>query len=136
MATIRLDPRGTVRDLRSGADLSAVVDAARAAGFEVRARLEPVELPSEVSATVHRLVQEAVTNALRHSSGRSLDVSVLRADGTLRVSVTDDGSPGPAAFGTGLAGLGERVGSLGGRFDAGPAPGGWRVAASIPPVRT
>jgi signal transduction histidine kinase len=126
------DLRGTVRELRSDADLSAVVEGARAAGFEVRTRLDAVDLPPDVSATVHRLVQEAVTNALRHSSGRTIDVSVVRVDGALRVDVTDDGAAVAAAPGVGLSGLGERVVSLGGRFDAGPASGGWRVAASIP----
>jgi signal transduction histidine kinase len=117
--------RGTVRDLRTsrpppaGHDLDAVLESARAAGFRVRASVTTAEVP----VVAFRVIREAVTNTLRHSGGRSIDVEVRPQGDELLVRVTDDGtaeSREPDSTGTGLAGLRERVTELGGRFDAGP----------------
>ncbi|MER7759797.1 histidine kinase [Streptomyces sp. NPDC097619] len=116
-----------------GAPRLAVSAAARAA------RLDP-----EVETTVHRVVQEALTNAARYAPGAEVRVSVDTAPGGsgLLVTVTDAGGPGtPAGRGSGfgrrggfgLVGLRERTEAVGGTFEAGPAPdGGWRVHASLP----
>ncbi|MEU4689548.1 histidine kinase [Actinoplanes sp. NPDC023714] len=129
--------RGTVRDLRSASpvgpgpgDVAALLDTARAAGFRVRAAVRA----GAVTAVAFQVLRESVTNALRHSSGRALDVEVShRPDGTVLVRVTDDGSPASSSgIGIGLAGLRERVTAAGGHFDAGPSSAGWTVTASLP----
>ncbi|GIF01915.1 two-component sensor histidine kinase [Paractinoplanes rishiriensis] len=132
------DLRGAVRDLRtepapSVEHLEQFAESARLAGFTVRSHIEPVAEPA-VSATAFRLVREAVTNAMRYSTGRTIDVEVRHSPDALLVRVADDGTPDrdtdPA--GTGLAGLRDEVTALGGRLDAGPAREGWLVAASLP----
>jgi signal transduction histidine kinase len=127
--------RGTVRNLRAGpslSDLDALMDTARAAGFQVRAEIGPVA-DGPVAATAYRLVREAVTNVLRHSAGRTIDVEIRESDGLLLVTVEDDGVPAASGTsGAGLTGLHERVSSLGGRLDAGPGGNGWRVSAALP----
>jgi signal transduction histidine kinase len=129
--------RATVRELRADPppslrDVETLAETARAAGFHVRTRIESVDEP-EVSTTAYRLVQEAVTNALRHSAGRRITVDVWRASDDLRVLVQDDGATAdPAEEHAGLAGLRERVEALGGHLDAGPAPRGWHVSATLP----
>ncbi|WP_092554421.1 sensor histidine kinase [Actinoplanes derwentensis] len=133
------DLRGTVRNLRtvqgpSIEDVEELLKTARAAGFEVHAGLEAVRDPS----VAYRLIREAVTNVLRHSAGRRLEIEMRSSGGELLIRVEDDGSPtGPHSAsagvgGTGLAGLRERITVLGGRFDAGPGGLGWRVSAALP----
>ncbi|MEV0648463.1 histidine kinase [Phytomonospora sp. NPDC050363] len=99
-------------------------------------------LPIGVTLAVHRIVQEALTNTLKHA-GRGTRVAVsVHADARLtRVEVADDGDGSPLAAvsavgGHGLAGMRERVAVYGGEFSAGPRPaGGWRVTALIPTPR-
>ncbi|MFI0422780.1 sensor histidine kinase [Spongiactinospora sp. 9N601] len=87
-----------------------------------------------MSATIYRLVTEALTNARRHAPGAErVEVEVARAGGSaVRVRVTDDGGGRSEASGRGGFGLAERVSVLGGSLSAGPAPGGWRVEAVLP----
>jgi signal transduction histidine kinase len=100
--------------------------------------------PPELSSTVYRVVQEALTNAVRHAAGASLVTVTVRHDPRqVTVEVTDDGSaagtvPGRPG-GYGLIGMRERVEALGGTVDAGPAgtsdsgeTGGWTVRATLP----
>lgn len=90
----------------------------------------------ELSA--YRIVQEALTNVVRHARANTATVSVSCDGGrTLTVDVTDDGAwPAglePPAPGHGLTGIMERAGALGGRAEYGPAPGGgFRVRATLP----
>ncbi len=129
--------RATVRELRAAPqpslrDVESLAETARAAGFHVRTNVERVEEP-EVSATAYRLVQEAVTNALRHSNGRRITIDAWRANDDLKVIVQDDGVTAEAAEEhAGLTGLRERVTALGGRLDTGPAARGWLVSATLP----
>ncbi|MFB4272578.1 sensor histidine kinase [Nonomuraea sp. GTA35] len=95
--------------------------------------------PSEVAGTVHRLVQESLTNIARHAPGASaVIVSVTQGEAELVVEVTDDAPPShriPARLGGGygLVGMRERVEALGGTLSAGPRPaGGWAVRATLP----
>ncbi|QKG21523.1 signal transduction histidine kinase [Actinomadura verrucosospora] len=92
-------------------------------------------LPPEVAASVHRVVQESLTNIRKHAAdAASVRVAVARtAGGSVEVSVRDDGQGRGRRLpssGFGLAGLTERVDALGGRLHAGPRPeGGWEVVA-------
>lgn len=94
--------------------------------------------PPEVSVTVYRIVQEALTNVVLHASGAgTVIVNVGDDTSGVTVEVTDDGPPGlfwsTRADGFGLIGMRERVEALGGTLAAGPRPdGGWVVLAEIP----
>ncbi|RFU38426.1 two-component sensor histidine kinase [Actinomadura logoneensis] len=95
-------------------------------------------LPPEVVTSVHRVVQEALTNARKHAADATIvRVSVARlGDGSVEVAVRDDGQGRGRRLpsgGFGLAGLAERVDAVDGRLTAGPRPeGGWEVVAVIP----
>jgi len=139
-------PRSPARTL---GDLDALLDDARRAGAEVRtARTGPASaplstLPRAVSQEAYRVVQEALTNALRHAPGAPVDVDVRQeAPGTLRVEVRNalaasgrrraDDEPGRQR--RGLTGMRERALLLRGEVDAGPTPdgGAWVVRATFP----
>jgi signal transduction histidine kinase len=87
------------------------------------------------------VVQEAVTNAVRHAPGAAISVSLRMAADELSVEIIDDGTYSPTGAGPvqdggryGLVGLRERVGAAGGTIEAGPRPdrAGWRIAARLP----
>ena len=125
-----------VPDLRS---VTALVEATCAAGTPATLELaEPeVPLPPLVALAAYRIVQESLTNVVRHA-GRVATTVVVRQDGGyLLVDVVNDGGPASPAFGdgagSGLAGMRERVAVLGGTVDAGPRPGGgFAVRARLP----
>jgi signal transduction histidine kinase len=100
--------------------------------FEVQGATRP--LPAAVDLSAYRIVQEALTNTLRHARAEHVRVRI-RYGSRLELEVRDDGS-GPAnggGPGRGLVGMRERVALLGGSLATGPAPGGgYRVAAEIP----
>ncbi|MEV6847808.1 histidine kinase [Actinoplanes sp. NPDC051411] len=113
---------------------------ARPGAPEVRATLGPFapasddrELPPAVRSTVYRIVQEGLTNVLRHASqARTVDIAVHRSDDELTVTIADDGPARSYRSGYGLIGMAERVHALGGRLEAGPRPGGgWAITAAI-----
>jgi signal transduction histidine kinase len=91
-----------------------------------------------LQATIYRLVQEALTNTLKHGGpGSSAQVRLDVGPGEVCLQVTDDGAgaaaPVPSGVGRGLAGMRERVRAFGGSVDAGPGPsGGWEVVARLP----
>jgi signal transduction histidine kinase len=91
-------------------------------------------LPAEVDLSAFRIVQEAVTNVIRHAGTRHCQVSIDYHDEELSIEVTDDGRGGVIApAGYGITGMRERAGLLGGQLTAGPRPGGgFRVAARLP----
>jgi signal transduction histidine kinase len=88
-----------------------------------------------VGAAAYRVVQEALTNVIRHSGARNARVSVAAAgDAGLAVEIRDDGTgagTGPPGTGMGLRGMRERVESTAGRFDAAPAPSGGFVVRAV-----
>ncbi|MFF8676013.1 sensor histidine kinase [Streptomyces sp. NPDC015242] len=95
------------------------------------------DLPVEVASTLHRVVMEALTNVRKHAgAARVVEVDIRRTPDRLSVRVADDGAARPARWsrsGFGLAGLAERVGTIGGRIEAGPGTdGGWVVTAVLP----
>jgi signal transduction histidine kinase len=130
------------RDPQPGlARLDELVDGARKAGLDVDAAVEGTArpLPPAVDLSAYRIVQEALTNAMKHGGRCHATVTVRYGDDALDVEVADDGrgAQAPASArgaGRGLAGMRERVGVLGGEFDAGPGAGGrgFRLSARLP----
>jgi signal transduction histidine kinase len=123
------------------ADLDELAERTRRAGLPVTISVNGVagQVPPDVGLTVYRVVQEALTNTLKHAGpGTSSSVSVARADGWLDVLVTDDGRgaaavPAAPGGGRGTTGMRERVLALGGSLTIGPRTGGgFGVHARIP----
>ncbi|GII32856.1 sensor histidine kinase [Planotetraspora mira] len=101
---------------------------------DVRRRGEQRPLPPEIDMSAYRIIQEAITNVVRHAGIDSCRVSIDYRAEEISIEVLDDGQ-GPSAEGSGygLLGMRERVGLLHGEFSAGPrAEGGFRVAARLP----
>jgi signal transduction histidine kinase len=104
---------------------------------ELRVEGEPLQLPAGVDLTAYRLVQEGLTNAIKHARARRAEVLVRYGDGHVEVMVSDDGRGGGDGDGGGhgLVGMRERVTVYGGELDAGPRPeGGFRLRARLPIV--
>jgi signal transduction histidine kinase len=127
------------------AELAAVADRVRAAGVRVELALpEPVPaLPADVEAAAYRIVQEALTNVLKHSGADRAEVALVERAERLELTVQDNGrGPGGAAAvgaagwsgGRGLLGIRERAAACGGRAEAGPGQGGrgFRIRAELP----
>jgi len=119
--------------------IPALVEHARAAGLRVEFAVvgDPAPVPESVGLSAYRIVQEAVTNTVRHAAATRIDVRVRYLPGALEVEVVDDGSATPVAAngrrGLGQAGMRERVGLHGGELEVGPRPaGGYRVRARLP----
>jgi signal transduction histidine kinase len=91
-------------------------------------------LPADIDLSAFRIIQEAVTNVVRHARTDQCRVSISQQDGQLSIEVTDSGCGGSAAgTGYGITGMRERAALLGGDLSAGPLPGGgFRVAARLP----
>jgi signal transduction histidine kinase len=117
--------------------LPVLLQQARLAGLdaELEVQGEPRPLPPGMDLSAYRIVQEALTNAVRHAGPSRARVLVRYGDGDIRLEVRDDGlgpRPGNGA-GHGLVGMRERVNLFGGDLDAGPRPeGGFEVAARLP----
>jgi signal transduction histidine kinase len=128
-------PLHPVQDLASLAGLIAGVEEA---GLSVQLEMTGAlaSLPAPVGHAGYRIIQESLTNVLRHSTARQARVRVEASDRSLLIEVLDDGQPhAPAvpAGGHGLAGMRERAAALGGSCEVGPVNGaGWRVRAEIP----
>jgi signal transduction histidine kinase len=158
LVAIRVASRDALRDLRGilgllrdadGAEprapaggleqLGDLVDSIRRAGVtvSVEADVGGGHVPAAVDVAAYRVVQEALTNVLRHAPGAAARVSVRRAPAELQVEVEDDGAAPPAqarqGAGQGLLGMRERVRAAGGTLDAGPRDGsGFAVRARLP----
>jgi signal transduction histidine kinase len=90
-------------------------------------------LPADIDLSAFRIIQEAVTNVVRHAGADHCRVSIDQRDGQVSIEVTDGGrGGGVAGTGYGITGMRERAELLGGDFSAGPRPGGFRVAARLP----
>lgn len=118
-------------------DLPALVAAVRASGLDVALRVDPpdAQLPEALDASVFRIVQESLTNCLKHARARTAEVSVVLRSDSVAVSVTDDGVGGPSfrSGGHGLVSIRERAAAFGGSVEVGPQPaGGYRVRAELP----
>lgn len=131
-------PGSAPRAPRNGlADLEVLASRIRAGGIRVDLRVDPAAsggLPPEVDAAGYVVVQESLTNVLRHARADAAEVVVRRTPAELEITVTDDGrATTGGSGGLGIPGMRSRVEGLGGTLDAGPAPGGgFRVRAVIP----
>lgn len=128
-----LEPTG------QGQDLAGLVERFRTAGLPVRAEGLLLEPPADTGLrlALYRVVQESLTNVLRHAPGTAqVEVELLHAPDRWEVTVADHGGVMPAAeaggAGLGLVGMQERVELLGGTVEAGPWEHGWRVHVVIP----
>ncbi len=120
--------------------LGELIEEVRAAGLPVELSIEgdrrPLDAGIELSA--YRIVQEALTNALKHASGAHARVRMRYEERALEIEVTDQGGSGSRDLGEagtggrGLIGMRERAALYGGELDAGPAAGGFRVRARLP----
>jgi signal transduction histidine kinase len=120
-------------------ELDALAASVRAAGLPVNLVIsgDPAPLPATVEVSVYRIVQEALTNVLKHAGPARADVTIGCAQETVTIEVTDNGTAEPAplatAGGHGLAGMRERAAVFGGELRAGPRPGGgFAVLARLP----
>ncbi|MFD6347900.1 sensor histidine kinase, partial [Streptomyces roseolus] len=135
-------------ELAPGRGLDGVgdlVEGVRAAGLQAGVETEgdPAGVPAPVALAVYRIVQESLTNAVRHSGGTRVDVRLRYGSDAVRVEIADDGTGAGAGGedgagaraggGHGVAGMRERVSVLGGEFASGPGEhGGHTVRAVIP----
>jgi signal transduction histidine kinase len=120
-------------------ELDALAGSISAAGLPVSLAIdgEHAALPAAVDVSVYRIVQEALTNVLKHAGPARADVIVSCASDAVTIEVTDTGTGAPGdlnlAGGNGLAGMRERAAVFGGQFRAGPRPGGgFTVRARLP----
>jgi signal transduction histidine kinase len=142
--------RGSLAPAPGLADLDTLVSQVQDAGLRVRVRVEgqPGTIPPGIDLSAYRIIQEALTNVIKHANSPSADVLICYRPGSLTVEVTDHGRGVPAGqareipaglpsgrngSGHGIIGMRERVAVFGGQFAAGPGPdGGFRVRAQFP----
>ena len=140
------DLRGLIRELRPAA-LDELGPAAAIEGLAARTAerariavtahvaLGPHRHPPEHETALYRIVQEAVTNAVRHAGARRVTISVSESDGALHARIEDDGrgfDPGAPRDGFGLTGMRERVALLRGDLELASSPAGTTVIAALP----
>ncbi|MBY8872318.1 sensor histidine kinase [Micromonospora sp. PLK6-60] len=138
LGTLRREP--SPREPVPGpAQLAALVDGVRRGGLAVELRVDGAvdTLPAVVGATVYRVVQEALTNVLRHADATRVTVTIEATPERLSVAVVDDGrGASPGGPGQGLRGMSERVALLGGTVEAGrTGAAGFRVYVELPLAR-
>ncbi|MGW7301488.1 sensor histidine kinase [Streptomyces sp. NPDC054829] len=120
--------------------LAALVEGARTNGLDVRLSAEHGKLPAPVELAAYRIVQESLTNALKHAAPGRVTVGLAQRDGVLDIRVTspygDRDGPRAPGSGAGLVGMRERAALLGGSFEAAPESGPegkvWAVRATLP----
>jgi signal transduction histidine kinase len=137
LAVLRPDAGDELSPQPGLADLGELVERLNAEGVVTRLDAEPMDLSPGVALTVYRIVQESLTNVLKHAGpGASAAVTVVRSESSVRVSVHDDGAgpSGPAASTAhGIVGMCERAAVYGGTLRTGArAGGGFEVEALIP----
>ena len=133
------DPSGDLAPQPGLAEIESLLTQVRSTGLAVRMSVRglPRTLPLTAQLTVYRVVQEAITNALKHAPEvTSVHVVLEWGSAALDLRISDDGTSGPAGSGgsgLGLAGMRERLAVHGGELTAGPAArGGWAVQARLP----
>jgi signal transduction histidine kinase len=136
-ATVLLLTTGELGPQPGLEQVGELVASLRAGGLETGLDVEPMHLPPGIALAVYRIVQESLTNVLKHAgAGAKASVAIIRNGGTVRVSVRDDGAgPSGRALSTahGIVGMRERAAAYGGTLRTGARPGGgFEVEASIP----
>jgi signal transduction histidine kinase len=150
LVTIEQSGRGVLREVRwlvgvlrdrpdepKVADLAALAAAARSAGIFVELTIDPSAeaAPTATAEALYRIVQESLTNVLRHSGA---DRAQVRVHGGTAISLTvlDNGAGAVAAEGNGIRGMRERADAVGGELSAGPRTDGpgWQISARLPIV--
>lgn len=134
------DSAGALQPVPDLSQLDALIEQVRSAGLNTTLELhgQAPDVPAGVQLAVYRLVQEALTNTLKHGGADARAcVRLSFAPGELRVDVDDDGAgraaPAAAGAGGGLPGMRERIRAYGGDVQAGPRlPAGWAVSARLP----
>jgi len=141
------EPRGSLAPAPGLADVETLAAEVARAGVRVEVRIEgtPAALPAGLELSAYRIVQEALTNVLKHARPAGATVRIAYEPGQVVIEVTNDGQGSGSAFGrrstdsdpqirgSGIAGMRERAALYGGTLEAGPRPeGGFRVAASLP----
>jgi signal transduction histidine kinase len=136
------EPQASLAPVPGLADLEGLLGEVAKAGLAVRLQVEgtPSPLPAGVDLSAYRIVQEALTNVVKHAGPAQAQVTIGYRDRDVTVEVTDDGrgaaaptGDGRARVGHGLIGMRERVAVFGGDLQTGPRPGGgFRVAARLP----
>jgi signal transduction histidine kinase len=138
LGLLRVEAEDAVEPQPSAADLPRLADEFRAAGLDVRLELEgtPDGLPAGLDLSVYRIVEEGLTNALKHTPGALVAVRFRRRAGGVEVDLASDASSGPRRLpsgGQGLVGMRERVAVFGGSLTAAPTDdGGFLVSARLP----
>lgn len=141
LMTLRRNEDAAPRAPAPGLDrLSELVENSKAAGLSVEVQIlgKALPLPPTVHLTAYRIIQESLTNVVRHAGQARVTVRVTFDDDELNVEVIDDGKTprddtGPLGTGSGIAGMRERAAAVGGVVNAGfRAGGGFRVSASLP----
>jgi signal transduction histidine kinase len=140
LGQVRPGENGELVGPQPGLDrLDELTEPLRAGGLDVviRREGEQSELPAGLDLSAFRIVQEALTNTLRHARATRAEVTLSYGPDLLEVDVTDDGRVTPVngevVAGHGLVGMRERAALLGGTLEAGPLPqGGYRVHARLP----
>jgi signal transduction histidine kinase len=122
------------------AGVPALVDGLRDAGFPVELHVdgERRELPVGIELSAYRVIQEGLTNALKHAGRAHVRVHVRYGPGSLELEIADDGTGSPSALpsgGHGLAGIQERVALYGGELETGPGSSGGFVLRVLLPTR-
>jgi signal transduction histidine kinase len=143
------EPRGSLAPAPGLAEVEALAAEVARAGVRVEVRIEgtPAELPAGLDLSAYRIVQEALTNVVRHAGPATARVRIAYGEAEVVVEVTDDGKGVESASGRqptasdrqirrsghGIPGMRERAALYGGTLEAGPLPGGgFRVAATLP----
>jgi signal transduction histidine kinase len=137
LGLVRSEPGPHLAPQPSLATLPLLIERVRASGTPVTFHIsgEPAALPAGVELSAYRIIQEALTNTLKHATpGSNCSVDLDFATDRLRILVRDTGTPSqPPVFGNGLRGITERVAALGGTLHAGPAEqGGFEVSTVLP----
>jgi signal transduction histidine kinase len=136
------DPQASLMPVPGLANLESLLTEVGKAGLAVRVRVEgtPLQLPAGVDLSAYRIVQEALTNVVKHAGPAHAQVTIGYRDQDVTVEIVDDGqgavpptSDGRTGTGHGLTGMRERVAAFNGELQVGPRPGGgFRVAARLP----
>jgi signal transduction histidine kinase len=136
LAGVRPDESGVFAPAPGLEGLDALAERVRGAGLAVGLTVErgPEPLPPSIDLSAYRIVQEALTNTLKHANATTARVDVRQTAGTLEIDVVDDGKGAETVTpGHGIIGMRERAALFGGHLSAGPAPaGGFVVRARIP----